>query len=154
MVNKFCKFAMFMLCINSMCGCGTKVKNDLEFVPEEDNDSSYTEYVLPMDYDFSKAKESGFVIYNNDSTIENEEKIDEFYNKSLNNEESSIYIIRYTTEGDIVVSTYVYKEGNYTLYIDNRRDGDTDEATIETKEIRSIELSLDNDGRKVIIQKY
>lgn len=154
MVNKFCKFAMFMLCVNSVCGCEVKHNNDFDYVLDNENDSSYTEYVLPLDYDFNSAIEDGFVIYNNDDTIDNEEKIDEFYTKSQNNEEVMIYIIRYTIEGDPVVSTYVYKDGKYTLYIDDRRDSYAEETGVEVKEIKRIEISKDSKGRKIIIQKY
>lgn len=154
MVNKFCKFAMFMLCINSMCGCSTKIRNEVDFIPVDNEESTYSEYILPTDYNFENAKKDGYVIYNNDGTIINEDKIEDFYNKSSNNENVVIHIIRYTIEGDPVVSTYVYKDSKYMLFIDNSRDEFAIDKKIDEKEIRSIELSLDSDGRKVIIQKY
>ncbi len=152
MVNKFCKFAMFMLCMNSVVGCGVKPNNNLTIIEEEDN-TSYTEYLLPEDYDFNNAIKDGYVVYSNDGTLSNEEKLELFYNNCLDNIEGNLFIIRYTIEGDAIVSNYVYKNGKYYLYIDNRRDGYSDKD-IEIKELKSITIDVDTYGRKMFIQKY
>ena len=154
MVNRFCKFAMFMLCVNSMCGCsGRIVSSKLNLIPESDDTTNIQEYVLPIDYDFDEAIDDGYVLYNNNDVVDNEEKIDEFYNKSRNNEECKIYIVHFTTEGDPIISTYVYKDGMYMVYIDSRRD-EYGIQGIDKKVIKRIEISEDNLGRKIIIEKY
>lgn len=153
MVNRLCKFAMLMLCVNSMCGCTNVIDENLKYIPDKEDNSSYSEYVLPMDYDFNNAIEDGYVLYNNDGTIENEDRIKEFCNNSKNNVEDIIYIVRFTPEGDEVVSTYVYVDGEYKLYIDSRRDGYSNDE-VEIKILKRIDLSTDAYGRTMIVQSY
>ncbi len=154
MVNKFCKFAMFMLCVNSLCGCGSTIKNKSDYITEIEDDSSYSEYILPMDYDLEKAKSDGCVIYYNDGKIDNEENIEKFYNDSINNKDSYLHILRFTMEGDAVISTYIYKDGEYSFCLDNRRDEMAVSKEVEFKKIKRIELSSDEFNRTVIIQTY
>lgn len=153
MVNKFCKFAMFMLCINSICGCNKKVDVTMELSNESYISSEYSEYLVPLDYDLKKAANSGFVLYK-DEDIKNEEKIDEFYQKSKNNKNCYLNIVRYTVEGDPIIYSYIYLDGEYILCVDNRRDNYNSDNKIIVTKIKRIEISKDVLGRKIIIEKY
>lgn len=144
------KIIFIITIIISITGCTTKEYNSINNIYTDDK--IINNYNISSSYDLSKAESDGFVIYDLDKVI-NEEKIEDFYNDTQANKESILNIIKYTIEGDPIIIEYVYKEGKFIVYEDYTRDEYSNEDII-VKEIKEIELSYDNDGHRMIVEKY
>lgn len=150
MKRKFYIYTTIILVLSLACSCTKQVENESKNIYTEDQ--IVDKYNISIDYDLKNAEKDGFVIYNNDNKIVNNNKIKEFYENTISNKEATLTIIRYTIEGDPIIIEYVYKEGNFIVYEDTTRDKYGDGKIISRK-IKSIELDEEN-GVYTIIEKY
>lgn len=109
-------------------------------------------YTVDSDYDFKNAIEDGYVVYTH-SGIENEDRIEEFYQKYLDNKDGVLTIVKYTVEGDPMVIQYVYKDNVLMVYEDYTRDSYGSNGEVTVKSIKTIELEVDDTGHISIIEK-
>lgn len=134
--------------MNFVGGCKNKDFN----LTLENEKLSMDYYTVDSDYDFKNAIEDGYVVYTH-GNIENEDKIEEFYQKYLDNKDGVLTIVKYTIEGNPMVIQYVYKDNVLMVYEDYTRDsyGSNEEVTV--KSIKTIELEVDDTGHISIIEK-
>lgn len=141
---------LFLSCLSLLTGCSRK--NESLVYNTYVDDDVVDGYNVVTDYDFSKSEKDGFVIIKSGEVI-NENKIDEFYNKTTNNEDAILTIVRYTDEEEEIVVQYVYKDETYTVYIDSTRLKN-EKGKVLSRIIKDIEIGYDDNGHKIIIEKY
>lgn len=149
MINKVKLSVLLMLCMNLICGCGSK---ELDYqVDNEELSKDY--YSVKNDYDFKNAKKDGYVVYELDKVF-NEDNILKFYENYKNNINDDLTIVKYTIEGDPMVIQYVYRDNKLIVYEDYTRDdyGSSDEISV--KLIKEIELDRDDNNHIMIVEKY
>lgn len=149
MKNKLYKYITFIIMIALLSGCSKKEINEVDNLYTDDE--IIDKYNISKDYDLNNAEKDGFVIYNNNKVI-NKEKIKEFYDNTTSNQNSTLTIIRYTIEGTPIIIQYIYNDGKFIVYEDTTRDNQG-EGDIIAREIKSIELIVENDSYK-LIEKY
>ncbi|HAB67519.1 MAG TPA: hypothetical protein DCE23_09160 [Firmicutes bacterium] len=143
------RFSIFLLlCMNFVGGCKNKDFN----LTLENEKLSMDYYTVDSDYDFKNAIEDGYVVYTH-SGIENEDRIEEFYQKYLDNKDGVLTIVKYTVEGDPMVIQYVYKDNVLMVYEDYTRDSYGSNGEVTVKSIKTIELEVDDTGHISIIEK-
>lgn len=145
--NSIC-FILLLCMLLTGCVRKSDIVTYNKYVDEKEIDG----YNVTSDYDFSLAEKDGFVIIKEDEVI-NEDKIDEFYEKTMNHEEASLTIVRYTLDDEEIVIQYVYKDEVYTVFIDNTRDKSEDGKVI-VRTIKDIDIDYDDKGHKIIVEKY
>ncbi len=150
MKNKVYLCTTIILIISLVCACSKKSDNRVKNIYSDDE--IIDKYNISNDYDLKNAEKDGFVIYQVDGKIINNIKIKEFYENTTSNKEDILTIIRYTIEGDPLITQYNYKEGKFIVYEDNTRDKN-DEGKIIMREIKNIELETE-DGQYSIVEKY
>ncbi len=134
--------------MNFVGGCKNKDFN----LTLENEKLSMDYYTVDSDYDFKNAIEDGYVVYTH-SGIENEDRIEEFYQKYLDNKDGVLTIVKYTVEGDPMVIQYVYKDNVLMVYEDYTRDSYGSNGEVTVKSIKTIELEVDDTGHISIIEK-
>lgn len=150
MKRKFYIYTTIILILSLACSCTKQVENESKNIYTEDQ--IVDKYNISIDYDLKNAEKDGYVIVK-DQEIINENKIDEFYSKTTNHQESTLTIIRYTEKEEAIIIQYVYKDETYTVYVDQTRIKN-EENKILVRTIKDIEIGYDNQGRKIIIEKY
>lgn len=150
MKNKIYLCTTIILIIFLVSACAKKEENEISNIYNDDE--IIDKYNIASDYDLTHAEKDGFVIYKNNGKIINKAKIKEFYDNTISNKEDILTIIRYTTEGDPIITQYNYKDGKFIVYEDTTRDK-YGEGKIIMREIKNIELEIDDD-KYSIIEKY
>ena len=125
------KYILILITLVLLTGC-KKNSESLSLESKSSLNQSNIQYTIPQDYniktieDIQDAVAKGYVIYTNQdcgtNCFYNNEKILEFYQKSLNNIEGHIIIFIPTTEGDYIVYEYYYANNKYTVFKDTTRD--------------------------------
>lgn len=141
-----------LLFLSATIVTGCSKKNESTPYNHYQEEGAVDGYSIDAEYNFKNAAKDGFVIYQED-TIINEEKIEEFYNKTRNDQDCTLNILRYTSSNDPIVLQYIYKDNKYTVYIDNTRDK-TLQGKIIVRTIKDIEINTDSNGYKIIVEKY
>lgn len=140
---------LIISCISLLTGCTKKEAIVYNSYVDDDIIDGYN---IKSDYDLKNAEKDGYVIVKDQEMI-NENKIDEFYSKTTNHQESTLTIVRYTEKEEAIIIQYVYKDETYTVYVDQTRIKN-EENKILVRTIKDIEIGYDNQGRKIIIEKY
>lgn len=143
-------FFLILIFVSILTGCTNKKEALIynTYLDEENIDG----YNIEIEREFSAVEKDSIVIYQNDQ-VKNENKIDEFYEKTMNNEDAVLTMIKYTDAKEEIVLSYVYKDETYTLYIDSSHvEGEKGKITKRT--IKDIEIGYNSLGQKIIIEKY
>lgn len=117
-------------------------------------ENEYVEIVkLPREYTKENAIKDNCIVSIGSSQLYNKDELDKFIDSINKNIEDEIRVIKYTTEGDMIIIDVIYKRNNiFDVCIDNTRDAFASDANYLYVRFSNIEIQEKDDIIKIYLK--